>query len=103
MRGSYQSRTTDEQVARILKLKKQSLSTAVISRRLGIPLWTINYVIRKEREKKNRLSLDPDAKTKPLPLDTTFYEILQLVTAKAKNYPILTKRQLEKLGGNIIG
>jgi len=53
MRGSYQSRTTDEQVARILKLKKQSLSTAVISRRLGIPLWTINYVIRKEREKKN--------------------------------------------------
>lgn len=53
MRGSYQSRTTDEQVARILKLKKQGLSTAIVSRRLGIPSWTINSIIRKEREKKN--------------------------------------------------
>ena len=53
MRGAYQSRTTEEQVARVLKLKKQSLSTAIVSRRLGLPAWTINSIIRKEREKKN--------------------------------------------------
>jgi len=53
MKGPYQSRTTDEQVARILKLKKQGLSTAVVSRRLGLPVWTVNNVIRTRREKKN--------------------------------------------------
>lgn len=53
MKGPYQPRITEEQVARVLKLKKQSLSTAIISRRLGLSVWTINNVIRKEREKKN--------------------------------------------------
>ena len=59
--------------------------------------------IVKEREKRNRESLDPRAKSEPVTLDMTFYEILQRVTAKAKNYPFHTKKQLEKLGGNIIG
>jgi len=53
MRGPYQPRTTEEQVARVVKLKKQGLSTAIVSRRLGLPMWTINNVIRREKEKKN--------------------------------------------------
>jgi hypothetical protein len=57
----------------------------------------------KEREKKNRLRLNPDSKIKPVQLNFDFYETMQLVTAKAKKYPFFTKRQLEKIGGNIIG
>ena len=53
MKGAYRSRTSEEQVARILKLKKQGLSTGIISRRLGLPSWTINNVVKIEREKKN--------------------------------------------------
>ena len=53
MKGAYQSRSTEEQVARVLKLKKQGLSTAIVSRRLGLPWWTVNKIIRTEKEKKN--------------------------------------------------
>ena len=56
----------------------------------------------KEREKKNRKILDPNVKIKSLLLDINLYDVLQLITAKAKNYSIHTKRQLEKLAGNII-
>jgi hypothetical protein len=57
----------------------------------------------KEREIKNRKCLYQEQMAEPIPLDNSFYEILQLVTAKAKKYPILMKRQLEKVGGGIIG
>jgi len=53
MRGAYHPRATEEQTARILKLKKQGLSTAIVSRRLGLSVWTINSVVRKEKEKKD--------------------------------------------------
>jgi hypothetical protein len=57
----------------------------------------------KEREFKNRKCLFPEQIAEPIPLDSSLYEFMQLVTDKAKNYPILMKRQLEKVGGNIIG
>jgi hypothetical protein len=57
----------------------------------------------KEREERNRKSLDPNAERAPVSLDRNFHEILQLVTAKARNYPLPTKEALEKLGGKIIG
>ena len=56
-KGAYRPRTTEEQVARILKLKKQGLSTGIISRRLGLPSWTINNTVKLEREKKNEKSI----------------------------------------------
>jgi hypothetical protein len=57
----------------------------------------------KEREIKNRKCLHLDQIAEPIPLDISLYEIMQLVTAKAKIYPVLMKRQLEKVGGGIIG
>ena len=57
MKGPYRSRTSEEQVARVLKLKKQGLSTAIVSRRLGLPVWTVNFIVRKEREEKNEKGL----------------------------------------------
>ena len=53
MKGPYRSRTSEEQVTRVLKLKKQGLSTAIVSHRLGLPVWTVNFIVRKEREEKN--------------------------------------------------
>jgi len=52
-RGAYRPRTTDEQAARILKLKKQGLSSAVIRRRLNLPYWTVDRVIKEERKKQD--------------------------------------------------
>lgn len=52
-RGAYRPRTTDEQAARILKLKRQGLTTATIRRRLNLPYWTVDKVIREERKKQN--------------------------------------------------
>jgi len=57
MKGAYRSRTTEEQVARVLKLKKQGLSTAVVSRRLGLPAWTINSVVKREKGEKDEKSI----------------------------------------------
>ena len=57
----------------------------------------------KEREAKRRKSLDPDAKIEPLRLNKNYYEILQLITDKAKDYPFPLKHQLERLGGNLVG
>jgi len=42
---------TDTQKAKILKLKREGLSAAIISTRIGFPVWTIHNFIRKNKEK----------------------------------------------------
>ena len=59
--------------------------------------------VLKEREMKYRMNLYQEEFFEPLSLDSSVYEILQLVTNQAKNYPISIKRQLEKVGGSILG
>jgi hypothetical protein len=58
--------------------------------------------VLKDKEEKKRKSLDPNARIELVQLDKSFYDILQLITDKAKDYPLPTKQQLERLGGNII-
>lgn len=55
--GAYRPHVDEYQVTRILKLKKQGLSGPIISRRLGIPTWTVNDVIRRRKENKNEKGL----------------------------------------------
>ena len=57
----------------------------------------------KEREEEKRMNLDPYAKIEPVYIDKSFYEIMQLITDKAKNYPLPTRHQLERIGGSVIG
>ena len=56
----------------------------------------------KEREKENRERLISNHRVVPLELGRNYYEILQRITDKAKDYPIFTKRKLERIGGSII-
>jgi hypothetical protein len=56
----------------------------------------------KEREKKQK-KINPEEKPEPVLLDKYFYEILQMITDKAKKYPFHINQSLEKLGGKIIG
>jgi len=55
-----------------------------------------------EREKRQK-KINPEEKTIPVPLDKYFYEILQMVTDKAKKYPLHINQLIERLGGKIIG
>ena len=49
MRGSYRSRTTEEQVARVLKLKKQNLSVSSAQPvELGVVLTTAHVLYARE-------------------------------------------------------
>jgi len=50
-RKAYDRRLTPYQEKRIIELKRQGLSTGVVSQRLGVPSWRIQYLLRKEKKK----------------------------------------------------